>query len=226
MEIYLDYLSLRYAIRLHFLPTHHALGPPRAKPNTHDNILGLHHLYSQSKHLVLGKLEDRTTTTTAEGAATITSPNHDKTTKPKQLHDRWPETLLDHTITIYTDGSKLDNRAVGCGWAIYHSGDEQLHRLTEGRCHLGSRAKVYDAELHAVQEAVSTLLMAVVPPTRVFICIDNQAAIDTLRFNKYNHEYARRSLEIIETLQLLGWKIFTMCWNIGINRDEDSELVD
>jgi len=68
MEIYLDYLSLRYAIRLHFLPTHHALGPPRAKPNTHDNILGLHHLYSQSKHLVLGKLEDRTTTTTAEGA--------------------------------------------------------------------------------------------------------------------------------------------------------------
>jgi len=210
MEVYLDYLSLRYAIRLDFLPTHHTLGPLRAEPNTHDNLPGLHRLYSLSKHLALGKLEDRTTTTTAEGAATITSPNPDKTTKPKQLHDRWLETLPDHPITIYTDGSKLDNGAVGCGWAIYHSGDQQLHRLTEGRCHLGSRAEVYDTELHAVQEAVTTLLMAAVPPTTVFICIDNQAAIDTLRFNKHNHEYARRSLEIIETLQLLGWKIFTM----------------
>jgi len=188
MEAYLDYLSLRYAIRLHFLSTHYALSPPRAEPNTHDNLPELHCFYSLSKHLVLGKLEDRTTTTTAEGATTIASPNPNKTTKPKQLHDRWLDTLPDHTITIYTDGSKLDNGAVGCGWAIYHSGDQQLHWLTEGRCHLGSRAEVYDAELHAVQEAVTTLLVAAVPPTTVFICINNKAAIDTLRFNRHNHE--------------------------------------
>jgi hypothetical protein len=63
METYLDYLSLRYAIRLHFLPTHHALGPPREQPDTHANLPGLHHLYNISKDLIVGKLEDRTATT-------------------------------------------------------------------------------------------------------------------------------------------------------------------
>jgi len=82
MEAYLDYLSLRYATRLHFLPTHHALGPPYDQPNTHASLPGLHHLYSLSKHLVLGKLEDQTSTTTMEGVATTASPNPDKTTKP------------------------------------------------------------------------------------------------------------------------------------------------
>jgi ribonuclease HI len=91
---------------------------------------------------------------------------------------------------IYTDGSKLANGTVGSGWAIYHCGDQQLYSFTEGRCHLGSRVEVFDAELNAVQEAVSTLLTTTLPRSTVFICIDNQAAIDTLHFNRYNHEYA------------------------------------
>jgi len=113
MEAYLDYVSLRYAIRLHFLPTHDALGPPHDQPNTHASLPGLHRLYSLSKHLVLGKLEDRTSTTTMKGVATTASPNPDKTTKPQQLHEKWIQTLPDHTIMIYTDGFKLANGAVG-----------------------------------------------------------------------------------------------------------------
>jgi ribonuclease HI len=139
-----------------------------------------------------------------------TSPNPDKTTRPQELHEKWLRTHPDHTIIIYTDGSKLDNGAVGCGWAIYHCGDQQLYRLSEGQCHLGNRAEVYDAELHAVQEAVSTLLTVTVPRSTVFICIDNQATIDTLHSNKDNHEYARRALETIAALQLLGWQTFTV----------------
>ena len=42
MEAYLDYLSLQYAIRLHFLPANHALGPPCGQPNTDASIPGLH----------------------------------------------------------------------------------------------------------------------------------------------------------------------------------------
>jgi len=61
MAAYLDFLSLRYAIRLHFLPTDHALSPPPSQPNTHSNLPGLHHLYNLSKHLVQGKLKDHTT---------------------------------------------------------------------------------------------------------------------------------------------------------------------
>ena len=210
MEVYLDYLSLRYTIRLHFLPTYHALGPPCDQPSTHTNLPGLHRLYNLSRHLIQGKLEDRTTTTTATGVVNATSPNPDKTTRPQQLHEKWIRTLSDHTIVIYTDGSKLANGAVGCGWAIYHCGDQQLHRLTSGSCHLGHQAEVYDAELHAVQEAITTLLTNTMPPTKVFICIDNKATIDTLQLNKSNHEYARRTLQINDTLRLLGWSIYTI----------------
>jgi hypothetical protein len=100
MEVYLDYLSLRYAIRLHFLPTHHVLGPPREQPNTHANLPGLHRLYNLSKNLVRGKLEDRTATITTGGVAKTVSPNPDKMTQPQQLHEKWLETLADHTIVI------------------------------------------------------------------------------------------------------------------------------
>jgi ribonuclease HI len=227
MEAYLDYLSLRYAIRLHFLPSHHGLGPPYDQPNTHTNLPGLHRLYNLSKHLVLGKLEDRTATIAMEGVTKMISPNPDKTTRPQHLHEKWLETLPDHTITIYTDGSKLTNGAVGCGWAIFHHGDQQLHRLTEGQCHLGNRAEVFDAELHAVQEAVTTLLTTTLPCSTVFICIDNQATIDTLQFNKYNHEYARRTLDIIRKLRLLGWHITTV-WcpsHCGIRGNERADTL-
>jgi ribonuclease HI len=227
MEAYLDYLSLRYAIRLHFLPTCHALGPPRVQPATHTNLPGLHYLYNLGKNLVQGKLEDRTTTSTAEGVAKVTSPNPDKTTQPRQLHGKWLTTLPEHTVTIYTDGSKLEDGSVGCGWAIYHCRNQQLYQLTEGRCHLGRRAEVYDAELHAVQEAVTTLLTTTIPRSAVFICIDNQAAIDTLQHNESNHEFARRALEVIARLQLLGWQISTV-WcpsHCGIPGNEKADAL-
>jgi len=192
LEAYLDYLSLRYAIRLHFLHSHHALCPPHDQPNTLISLTGLHRLYNLSKHLVLGKLEDRTTTinTTAEGVTKTTSSNPNKTTQLQQLHEQWLQILQDHTMVIDTDGSKLANGTVGCGWAIYHCGDQQLYRLTDGSCHLGDRAEVYDAELHAVQEATAILITTTIPRSTIFICIDNKAMIDTLQFNKYNHEYA------------------------------------
>jgi len=210
MEAYLDYLSLRFAIRLHFLPTHHALGPPRPCQTTHHNLPGLHRLYDLSKHLVMGKLEDRTTTSMAEGVRKMISPNTDKTTRPKEIHEHWLRSLPDHTIVIYTDGSKLDNGATGCGWVIFNIGNQQLFRIKEGSCYLGNRAEVYDAELHAVQEAINLLFTFTTPRSRVFICIDNQAATDTLQFNQHNHEYARRTLESMAQLRLLGWDISTV----------------
>jgi len=143
MEAYLDYLSLHYAIRLHFLPSHHALSRPCADPTTHNHLPGLHRLHDLSKHLIVGKLEDRTTTSTADGIPKITSPNPDKTTSPQELHGKWIRSLSDHTIVIYTDGSKLDSGATGCGWVIYNVGNQQLFRVKEGSCHLGSRAEVY-----------------------------------------------------------------------------------
>jgi len=128
---------------------------------------------------------------------------------------------------MYTDGSKLANGAVGCGWAVDHCSNQQLHRFTSGKCYLGTRTGVFDAELHAVQEAVSTLLTTTLPRSTVFICIDNQAAIDTLHFNKHNHEYARRTQEIVGKLQLLGCQITTV-WcpsHCGIRGNERADTL-
>jgi ribonuclease HI len=210
MEVYLDYLSLRFAIRLYFLPPHHALGRPYPDQAVHNHLPGLHCLHDLSKHLVVGKLEDRTTTSTAEGIPKITSPNPDKTTSSQELHGKWIRSLPDHTIVIYTDGSKLDSGATGCGWVIFNIGNQQLFRIKEGSCNLGCRAEVYDTELHAVQEAMAALFTMTIPRSKAFICIDNQAAIDTLQFNRNNHEYTRRTLESIAQLRLLGWKISTV----------------
>ena len=93
--------------------------------------------------------------------------------------------------------------------ATYHCGDQQLYRLGEGNCHLGNRAEVYDAELHAIQEVVTFLLTTTTRRASAIICVDNQTALDTLQFNKHNHEYARRALETISDLSQLGWEIST-----------------
>jgi len=81
MEAYLDYLSLQFAIQLHSLSVHHVLGQLHLDQTTHQNHAGLHRLYALSKHLIMGKLEDRTTTSTADGIPKITSHNPDKTTR-------------------------------------------------------------------------------------------------------------------------------------------------
>ena len=71
---------------------------------------------------------------------------------------------------------------------------------------------MYNVELNAVQEAVSTLLTTTAPWGTVIICIDNQAAIATLNFNKHNHEYTQWALDSIEDLCTLGWQIsITWC---------------
>jgi len=100
------------------------------------NLLGLYRLYNLSKLLLMGKLKNRTSTSTAEGVLIIPSPNPDKTTQPQQAHKQWLETQENHTIIICTDGSKLYNGSTGCGWAIYYCGDQHL---SAGRRQLSSR---------------------------------------------------------------------------------------
>jgi len=209
IEVYLDYLSLCFAIRLHFLPACHATGPPRQHPHTRQDLPDLHHLYNLSKHLIMGKLEDCITHLLVNCVHPVTSPNRDKITTPRQLHQQWLHTLSEKTIIIYTNGSQLDNGKTGCGWVIFCKNPE-LVQLNEGHCHLGARAAVFDTELHAVQEATSSLLTTISPHANVYICIDNRAAIDTLSFNNSNHEYARRALNNITKLHLLRWKIRTV----------------
>jgi len=105
--------------------------------------------------------------------------------------------------------NEKDSKVLRCDWATFQCGDQQLYRLGEGSCHLGNRAEVYDAKLHAIQEAVICLLNTNAPRATAIICVDNRAALETLQFNKHNNEYARRALEVISDLSLLGWEIST-----------------
>jgi ribonuclease HI len=144
----------------------------------------------------------------------------------KQLYEKWLQTLPNDTIVIYTDGTKLTNSAVGCGWAIYHYGEQQLYQLTGESCHLGHRAEVYDTELQTVQETITTLLTTTMSHSKVFTCIHNRATINILQLNKSNHEYTRRTIHIIDTLRLLGWSICTIWYpshcNIQGNKRADT----
>lgn len=45
--------------------------------------------------------------------------------------------------------------------------------LPSGYCCIGSKAKVYDAELHAIQEGLLQTLSTDWRPSRVVVCVDN-----------------------------------------------------
>ena len=50
--------------------------------------------------------------------------------------------------------------------------------LASGHCFIGRKAEVYDAELHAIQEALLYIVTAGWAPASLLICVDNQAATD------------------------------------------------
>jgi hypothetical protein len=89
---------------------------------------------------------------------------------------------------LYTDGSKLDNGKVGAGWAIYCIGNGINQLVLNSFYFLGFYMEIYDAEIHAIHEALHFLNLLDIPITYAFICIDNLSAIQTLPDNRDNSE--------------------------------------
>jgi len=120
------------------------------------------------------------------------------------LHREHIGKLPYNTVFLYTDGSKLDTHQCGSGWTANH----QNHEIAFGKCNIGLKAEVYDAEIHAIQEGLLALETSQSQPTQVLICADNQAALQTLQSgNPNNTEFARHTLNIIARLVLKGWQI-------------------
>ena len=62
---------------------------------------------------------------------------------------------------------------------------------------IGSKAEVFDAELHAIQKGLAFLASSGWPAGHVVICADNQAALLALAANNQEGlEYARNALLI------------------------------
>ena len=104
------------------------------------------------------------------------------------------------SIIMYTDGSKRGDPAnprtmrCGSGWAIYRHGNPEP--LDTGSCSLGKKTEVFDAELHAIQEGLTSIKSKLSQPTHITICVDNQAALTTLnKGNPENWEFARNTLQ-------------------------------
>jgi ribonuclease HI len=226
MDAYLDYLSMRYAIRLRFLPDDHILADQpayiRGKPKL--NFPSKHHLDSIIAHLTVENLEDRYCHTEAS-IPRIESPHPDKLTNPTGIHKRWIRSLPDFTILLYTDGSKLEAGRTGSGWVTYCVGNGVARRISAGHCHLGTRAEVFDAELQAAQEALTTLQHFDTPVATAYLCVDNQSALDTLHGNASQTQYWRTAANVTAELYGIGWKILGV-WtpaHVGIVGNEAAD---
>jgi hypothetical protein len=96
MDAYLDYLSMRYAIRLRFLPDDHILAEQPAyipgKPKL--NFPSKHRLDSTIARFAEGNLEDRYCHTDAS-VPRVVSPHPNKHTNPTGIHERWIQSLPD-----------------------------------------------------------------------------------------------------------------------------------
>jgi ribonuclease HI len=81
--------------------------------------------------------------------------------------------------------------------------------------------EVYDAEIHAVKEALSTLrTISKLVPSQIYICIDNSAAISALGDNPNRVQGATEVCQVL-ALVYSGWAIQSV-WapsHIGFGRN-------
>jgi ribonuclease HI len=209
LNLYLDYLSSRYAVRTLFLPENHILTitPQPITNNLSQNTPGRHILLDKIKHLITLPLENRKLPTYGN-IEEFTPFIIIKSADAKKTHAEWVRTLPLNVILAYSDGSKMPKGGTGSGWAIYQKGVQELQLLVEGCCCLGQRAEVYDAELHAIEEALQAIINLQLPPDpprTIYILTDNQAAIQCLVDNSQNSQYARNAIHGKNQLDHPGW---------------------
>jgi ribonuclease HI len=210
-QIYLDYLSTRFTIRLLFLPTRYSLTSLPTIPNCPVSAPGTSRLCDLIKHLITSNLKNCSATPTI---FTIQSapPIHTSKNDHSHIHHQdWISSLAKGTLLLYTDSSKLHSRKVGCGATTYEITNHGLQHLQAHYCNLGTCCKVFDAELHTIYEGLCLIPTSpTTPNTNIYICIDNQAAIQTLTYNQHNYQYACKTLTTAKTLAHDGWNLLTI----------------
>jgi hypothetical protein len=195
LDIYLDYLSNKYAIRLLFLPPDHALDfPPPDLNNPKPPYQISTNLFKQISHLAIEPVENRSLPITGQ-ICKIVVPGIQTDEKAIDIHLSWLNSLNKNTILCYTDGSKQENGLVGSGSVYYILQNPQLCHLSTHSCHLGNRNEVYDSELHACFEALTniTIYHPNLIPGHLILCIDNSSAIDALDDPSTEHQHVRQA---------------------------------
>lgn len=130
-------------------------------------------------------------------------------------------------ILCYTDGSRLDSGAIGAGIARYQQG----RTTVVTRLPMGSQAEVYDAELLGATTAISQCLDEAlhqrVPPTDVWVFLDNTSAIRRLQHlaNGPGQDHAITTYDNTEQLKALGVKVH-IHWVPGHTDVDGNEAAD
>jgi hypothetical protein len=125
LDIYLDYLSNKYTIRLLFLPPDHALDfPPPNLNNPKPPYPITTNLFKQISHLAIEPVENCLLSITQ--ICKIVVPGIQKDEKAIDIHLSWLKSLNNNTILCYTDGSKQKNGLVGSGFVYYILQNYQL----------------------------------------------------------------------------------------------------
>jgi ribonuclease HI len=134
-----------------------------------------------------------------------------KSDKSDEIHSQWISTLSEGVIVMYSDGSKSNSGHTGAGWAIFKMEREGLmSHVVQGLCYIGTQSEVYDAELHAIAEGLQQISQTGVTPGKMYIYINNQAAIDTLWDNKLNSEPTRHAIKQANILKAQGRNTLTV----------------
>jgi ribonuclease HI len=208
-----------------FLPDDHTLKLEKRISAVRPELPGTHRILSFAQNLPQHRLENRLTATRGCLTRFENGIHQTKDRDAAEKHAHWISTLPDLTMLIYTDGSKFDSGSTGAGWAIYCVGNGIARLIKSGSCHLGEQMEVYDAELHAVHEALDGLTHIDTPPALAFVCIDNSAAISALNDNVGNSEPAREAINISVLLAQDGWRIHTL-WtpaHVGVIGNETAD---
>jgi ribonuclease HI len=213
LRAYLDYLTLRYAIRLRFLPASHVLAPDAVysgnppRPD-YPNRLRLSQL---TRALAAGGVMEERFYHVDGAIPSARSPHPDKETDPTGIHSKWITTLPNLKMLLYTDGSKFEDGRTTSGWVAYCVGDRVARKVASGRCHLRSRAEVYDVELHAIQEALTALRDSIdTMPGMAYVCVDNQSALKTLATDTSATQFSRAAVRAATDLSHAGWTIHSI----------------
>ncbi|KAL2890686.1 reverse transcriptase [Ceratocystis lukuohia] len=112
-------------------------------------------------------------------------------------HIEWKGTCNSSDIWLYTDGSKLSSGWTGAGWISQRDN----RQLTEGCFACGKWAEVADAEIRAIRHGIQSLNRGLVQGSNaIWICSDNQAAVDRMNSVAKKTSTSQHELDHAKTL--------------------------
>jgi hypothetical protein len=144
----------------------HGLKPLPEYDVTKANQPGIHRVLSFVADILNDRLESRSTCYSLNIPKILV---HNDKQDAKEIHERWLLSVSEGTAIIYTDGSQTNDGCIGAGWSIGLIINGKIQFMIDGFCYLCMKMEVYDAELHAVSEALKAILSCNFKPVLEFV---------------------------------------------------------